>query len=634
MQSEATSQNAQAFVVTSESYADQTSCFKQPDWGREISTSPGFSPKSGDPRDHFDDYDFDKFVDDVIHDDEDDDDDEDDGIVLDCEEDQDSLNEIDIQFPFDEANGMCRRNDNRFPVFHSFLHDKEEEDFLSSKKPHRDRDANNFNDSGLSDESKKHVKAAMTSSISSSEAGSKTGDDEWRKHEEKVNKVLLDLLAKDEKLRAQIPKCDGCGNLIIERFMLKIQDKQWHTQCLKCAVCSCSLSISCFTRDSYLYCREDFYKRFGTKCVGCGQGIPPQQSVRRAHENVYHVECFRCIICQEQLDTGDQFYLLDDGRLVCRPDYERAKSRDTDMENGIKRPRTTITAKQLETLKLAYNASAKPPRHVREKLSSETGLDMRVVQVWFQNRRAKEKRMKKDSGRHHWGEIFGSSTAPPVAVNERASSVISRKRSTRPNSSANRKQAACSPGDVQQHLAVSMSHQQAGNSVVQIPMGRADLFVENGGGITPPNGFAQGQQTRVSEEFCQQQMHNMTFHPDFGTQQSTGAIQPAQFAHPMNNGIPFGPRQMAPDQFLHLNPTKMNQSSESMHFVNNVANSSIAPRFANVGNFCSNGGLPVVCPQVAGKADSDLVSNSSGQNSSDLSGSPRSWFGDLDLNFK
>ncbi|CAK8674502.1 unnamed protein product [Clavelina lepadiformis] len=435
-------------------------------------------------------------------------------------------------------------------------------------------------------------------------------------------------------IHSQIPKCDGCGNLIIERFMLKIQDKQWHTQCLKCAVCSCSLSISCFTRDSYLYCREDFYKRFGTKCVGCGQGIPPQQSVRRAHENVYHVECFRCIICQEQLDTGDQFYLLDDGRLVCRPDYERAKSRDTDMENGIKRPRTTITAKQLETLKLAYNASAKPPRHVREKLSSETGLDMRVVQVWFQNRRAKEKRMKKDSGRHHWGEIFGSSTAPPVAVNERASSVISRKRSTRPNSSANRKQAACSPGDVQQHLAVSMSHQQAGNSVVQIPMGRADLFVENGGGITPPNGFAQGQQTRVSEEFCQQQMHNMTFHPDFGTQQSTGAIQPAQFAHPMNNGIPFGPRQMAPDQFLHLNPTKMNQSSESMHFVNNVANSSIAPRFANVGNFCSNGGLPVVCPQVAGKADSDLVSNSSGQNSSDLSGSPRSWFGDLDLNFK
>ena len=51
-----------------------------------------------------------------------------------------------------------------------------------------------------------------------------------------------------------------------------------------------------------------------------------------------------------------------------------------------KRPRTTITAKQLETLKLAYNNSPKPARHVREQLSQDTGLDMRVVQVWFQNR--------------------------------------------------------------------------------------------------------------------------------------------------------------------------------------------------------------------------------------------------------
>ncbi|KAG5840896.1 hypothetical protein ANANG_G00193630 [Anguilla anguilla] len=50
-------------------------------------------------------------------------------------------------------------------------------------------------------------------------------------------------------------------------------------------------------------------------------------------------------------------------------------------DSTVKRPRTTITAKQLETLKIAYNNSPKPARHVREQLSSETGLDMRVVQV-------------------------------------------------------------------------------------------------------------------------------------------------------------------------------------------------------------------------------------------------------------
>lgn len=63
---------------------------------------------------------------------------------------------------------------------------------------------------------------------------------------------------------------------------------------------------------------------------------------------------------------------------------------------GSKRrgPRTTIKAKQLEILKAAFNATPKPTRHIREQLASETGLNMRVIQVWFQNRRSKERRMK------------------------------------------------------------------------------------------------------------------------------------------------------------------------------------------------------------------------------------------------
>lgn len=52
---------------------------------------------------------------------------------------------------------------------------------------------------------------------------------------------------------------------------------------------------------------------------------------------------------------------------------------------GTKRrgPRTTIKAKQLETLKAAFAATPKPTRHIREQLAQETGLNMRVIQVRF-----------------------------------------------------------------------------------------------------------------------------------------------------------------------------------------------------------------------------------------------------------
>ena len=75
-------------------------------------------------------------------------------------------------------------------------------------------------------------------------------------------------------------------------------------------------------------------------------------------------------------------------RPVCSPHPSSA-------DGNQKRPRTTITSKQLETLKAAYSVSPKPSRAVREQLANETGLEVRVVQVWFQNRRAKDKRISK-----------------------------------------------------------------------------------------------------------------------------------------------------------------------------------------------------------------------------------------------
>lgn len=71
---------------------------------------------------------------------------------------------------------------------------------------------------------------------------------------------------------------------------------------------------------------------------------------------------------------------------------------DTALSSKRRGPRTTIKAKQLEALRATFAATPKPSRNIREKLAQETGLNMRVIQVWFQNRRSKERRLKQSGG--------------------------------------------------------------------------------------------------------------------------------------------------------------------------------------------------------------------------------------------
>jgi len=53
----------------------------------------------------------------------------------------------------------------------------------------------------------------------------------------------------------------------------------------------------------------------------------------RARERVYHINCFRCVACQRQLCSGDEFAVRrDDGALVCRDHYN---SDDDDDDGGI-----------------------------------------------------------------------------------------------------------------------------------------------------------------------------------------------------------------------------------------------------------------------------------------------------------
>ena len=115
--------------------------------------------------------------------------------------------------------------------------------------------------------------------------------------------------------------------MILDRFILKVVDQPWHSRCLTCAVCAQPLRDKCFVKNNEVFCREDFFRKYGTKCSGCGEGIAPSSVVRRAQDNVYHVDCFMCVLCNKKLDTGDEFYLMEDKKLLCKQDYDSAKAK-------------------------------------------------------------------------------------------------------------------------------------------------------------------------------------------------------------------------------------------------------------------------------------------------------------------
>uniref|UniRef100_A0A1I8H1C0 LIM/homeobox protein Lhx5 n=1 Tax=Macrostomum lignano TaxID=282301 RepID=A0A1I8H1C0_9PLAT len=100
--------------------------------------------------------------------------------------------------------------------------------------------------------------------------------------------------------------CAGCNRQIFDQYLLSVLDQSWHAACLQCSDCGQELSDKCFSRDGRLYCRADFFRRFGTKCAGCSEGISPNDLVRKARNKVFHLGCFTCMVCRKQLITGEE----------------------------------------------------------------------------------------------------------------------------------------------------------------------------------------------------------------------------------------------------------------------------------------------------------------------------------------
>lgn len=61
-------------------------------------------------------------------------------------------------------------------------------------------------------------------------------------------------------------------------------------------------------------------------------------------------------------------------------------------EKQATRVRTVLNEQQLKILKDCYNCNSRPDASLKEKLVEMTGLNARVIRVWFQNKRCKDKK--------------------------------------------------------------------------------------------------------------------------------------------------------------------------------------------------------------------------------------------------
>ena len=243
--------------------------------------------------------------------------------------------------------------------------------------------------------------------------------------------------------------CTRCRDVISDATLVKVGSMLLHESCLSCDICDKDLESSCYEKFGQLYCREDYYKMFGPKCHSCQNSFTLGQEIRSCGQYQYHLQCFQCSICTLRLETGMKYGVGEEGYLYCETHFNMLKEKEAqevkqeqeeqsrcdtsfssetgssetdqkpslpespeksdkdndedeeeqdddkkDGKDGKRRgPRTTIKAKQLEMLRNIFNANPKPTRAMREQLAKDTGLPMRVIQVWFQNKRSKEKRM-------------------------------------------------------------------------------------------------------------------------------------------------------------------------------------------------------------------------------------------------
>ncbi|XP_075265848.1 LIM homeobox transcription factor 1-beta-like isoform X2 [Convolutriloba macropyga] len=335
--------------------------------------------------------------------------------------------------------------------------------------------------------------------------------------------------------------CNGCEQKIASSEMvMRVSDQIYHLNCFSCAVCRKVLR----TGDQFvlieeqLYCKTDYEKQFPQFASAEKQSSAETEASRNLLDSVGDslsnqnsessdptlIDHFFKNENSNHEHENDQLKAENsDNELDSEPkdesddenDLENSKDKNSSIQQKPCRKRVILTTQQRRAFKAAFDLSSKPCRKVREQLARDTGLSVRVVQVWFQNERAKVKKLAKRQQQQQHNHLETGLGSPHLLEDGQYSVFI-------PNEAGFLQPQL--DGRFSSHLAQSnhIIHPEGG--LYSLPPGLNDLYPVCSGPpiagqpsenefINPTSDFPQILDMKESEIYSSMKLANQIAHP-------------------------------------------------------------------------------------------------------------------------
>ncbi|XP_014215017.1 insulin gene enhancer protein ISL-1 [Copidosoma floridanum] len=203
---------------------------------------------------------------------------------------------------------------------------------------------------------------------------------------------------KDDYVRLFGTKCDKCRMSFNKNdFVMRAKTKIYHLDCFRCSACARQLvpGDEFALRSDGLFCRHDHDALEGEKLCGGAAGpigtgpLPGNENNNNANltNNNHHLGHPNDGSLSDSGSESGSHKTVGGGGRGGGSGHKGGGS-----DGKPTRVRTVLNEKQLHTLRTCYAANPRPDALMKEQLVEMTGLSPRVIRVWFQNKRCKDKK--------------------------------------------------------------------------------------------------------------------------------------------------------------------------------------------------------------------------------------------------